>query len=79
MCSLQMILASGSPYEMRFPQETDEKIDFQRAYLDNIFRFLGFTDIRLVKVQPTGVPAGPDRDALEAEWQRQAEEAAERF
>ena len=76
---LQMILSSGSPYEMRFPLESDDKADFQRAYLDRIFRFIGFTDIRLVKAQPTGVPPGPDRDALEAEWKRQAEEAAEQF
>lgn len=76
---LQMILASGSPYKMRFPLESDEKVDFQRVYLDNIFRFLGFTDIRVVKAQPTGVPAGPDRDALEVEWQKQAIEAAEQF
>ena len=76
---LQMILASGSPYEMRFPQESDGKIDFQRAYLDNIFRFLGFTDIRLVKAQPTGVPDSPQRDALQAEWEQQAKEAAEAF
>ena len=31
---LQMVLSSGSPYEMRFPLESDGvKIDFQRAYL----------------------------------------------
>ena len=76
---LQMILASGSPYEMRFPLESDEKVDFQRAYLDNIFRFIGFTDIRFVKAQPTGIPAGPQREALEAEWEKQAKEAAEQF
>ena len=76
---LQMILASGSPYEMRFPLESDEKVDFQRAYLDNIFRFLGFTDVRLVKAQPTGIPAGPQREALESEWEKRAKEAAEQF
>ena len=64
---LQMVLASGSPYQMRFPLETDgTKTDFQRAYLEHVFRFVGFTDIRLVKVQPTGLP-GPHLDeALEA-------------
>ncbi len=76
---LQMILASGSPYEMRFPLESDDKMDFQRAYLDRIFRFIGFSDIRLVKAQPTGMPAGPKRDALEAEWEKQVKQAAERF
>jgi FMN-dependent NADH-azoreductase len=64
---LQMVLASGSLYEMRFPQEEDgTKTDFQRAYLQHIFRFLGFTDIRLIKVQPTGMPGAALDKALEA-------------
>ena len=76
---LQMVLASGSPYEERFPLETDGiKIDFQRAYLDHIFRFLGFTDIRLIKVQPTGMP-GPDLDAVVANARVEAEKAAKAF
>lgn len=76
---LQMVLASGSPYEMRFPLETDgAKIDFQRAYLDYIFRFLGFTDIRLLKVQPTGRP-GPDLDAMIAEMTEKAKLAGAAF
>ncbi len=76
---LQMVLASGSPYEERFPLETDGiKTDFQRAYLDHIFRFLGFTDIRLIKVQPTGMP-GPDLDAVVANAKIEAEKAAKAF
>lgn len=76
---LQMILASGSPYEMRFPLETDGvKTDFQRAYLDHIFRFVGFTDIRLVKVQPMGMP-GPELDAALATSKAAARDAAKTF
>ena len=76
---LQMVLASGSPYKMRFPLETDgTKTDFQRAYLDHIFRFVGFTDIRLVKVQPTGLP-GPRLDASVEECKAEARLAAAAF
>ena len=76
---LQMILASGSPYEMRFPLEADgTKTDFQRAYLDHMFRFLGFTDIRLVKVQPMGMPGPALEEALTAA-KSEAREAAKSF
>lgn len=76
---LQMILASGSPYPMRFPLESDgQKTDFQRTYLDHIFRFLGFTDIRLVKVQPMGLP-GPDLDKALAASKEAARNAAKTF
>lgn len=76
---LQMVLSSGSPYEMRFPLETDGiKTDFQRVYLDHIFRFLGFTDIRLVKVQPMGLP-GPDLDEALATSKAAARDAAKIF
>lgn len=76
---LQMVLASGSPYDMRFPLETDgTKTDFQRSYLDHIFRFLGFTDIRLIKVQPTGMP-GPDLDKVIETCVAEAKSAAKAF
>ena len=76
---LQMVLASGSLYEMRFPLESDgQKIDFQRAYLDYIFRFLGFSDIRLVKVQPMGLP-GPALEEALAASKVAAREAAKKF
>lgn len=58
---LQLILASGSEYPTRFPQPSDgTKTDFQRAYLEHIARFIGFEDIRCLKLQPTEA-AGPDR------------------
>ncbi len=76
---LQMVLASGSLYEERFPLETDGmKTDFQRIYLDHIFRFLGFTDIRLIKVQPTGLP-GPHLDEAIAKCKAEAEDSAKKF
>lgn len=51
---IQMILSSGSAYADRFPQEDDgAKTDFQRPYLEHIARFLGFSDIRMLKMQPT--------------------------
>lgn len=57
---MQLVLASGSPYEVRFPLETDgTKTDFQRAYLEHIARFIGFEDIGVIKIEPTGMLA-PD-------------------
>ena len=51
---IQMILSSGSAYAERFPREDDgAKTDFQKPYLEHIARFLGFSDIRVLKMQPT--------------------------
>ena len=76
---LQMIIASGSPYESRFPLESDgTKTDFMWPYLNHIFRFIGFTDIRTLRVMPTGIP-GPDTDAMVAKSEADAEEAAKTF
>ncbi len=51
---IQMILSSGSAYAERFPREDDgTKTDFQKPYLEHIARFLGFSDIRVLKMQPT--------------------------
>jgi FMN-dependent NADH-azoreductase len=39
---------------MRFPSAEDgTKTDFQRAYLEHVARFIGFSDIRCLTVQPT--------------------------
>lgn len=76
---LQMIFASGSPYENHFPLETDgTKTDFMRAYVDHVFRFIGFTDLRLIRVQPTGIP-GPDTEAMVDQSIVKAREAAKKF
>ena len=54
---LQLILSSGSEYAMRFPREEDgTKTDFQRAYLEHAARFVGFEDIRCIKLQPAAAP-----------------------
>jgi len=76
---MQLILASGSEYEMRFPREDDgTKTDFQRAYLEHIGRFIGFEDIRCLKIQPA---AGAQRvvDAMLEDKMAQARVAAKRF
>ena len=71
---IQFILASGSPYEVRFPLESDgTKTDFQRVYLEHIARFIGFEDIRFLKIEPTGIMP-PDQ--LEALLDTRCEEAA---
>ncbi len=76
---LQMIIASGSPYEDRFPLESDgSKTDFMRPYLDHIFRFLGFTDIRCLRVMPTGIPS-PETEDMVARCEEQARAAARVF
>lgn len=72
---LQLILASGSPYEVRFPLESDgTKTDFLRPYLEHIGRFIGFEDIRAIKIEPTGM-LPPDK--LEALTETKCQEAAE--
>lgn len=77
---LQLILASGSSYAERFPTSNDgEKTDFQRAYLEHIARFIGFEDIRVIKIQPTRAAAVADvADMLEA-YSSEARAAARVF
>jgi len=71
---IQFILASGSPYAVRFPLESDgTKTDFARPYLEHIARFIGFEDIRFIKIEPTGM-LGPDQ--LEDVLTTRCEEAA---
>jgi len=77
---LQMILASGSEYKMRFPLEDDGlKTDFQRVYLEHVFGFMGFTDLRLVKVQPTGMAFGDELEKMVDLFSQEAREAAKHF
>lgn len=77
---LQLVLASGSPYAPRFPKPEDgTKADFQRAYLEHIGRFLGFTDIRVIKIEPTGMLSPADLERLLDERTAEAREAARTF
>ena len=76
---MQLILASGSEYAMRFPSESDgTKTDFQRAYLEHIARFIGFEDIRCLKLQPAAAPPKVVEPML-AEKLEQARQAAADF
>jgi FMN-dependent NADH-azoreductase len=76
---LQMIIASGSPYEERFPLESDgTKIDFMTPYLNHIFRFLGFEDIRTLRVMPTGIPT-PETETMVEKREEEARAAARAF
>jgi len=58
---IHFVLSSGSPYEVRFPLESDgTKTDFARPYLQHVSRFIGFEDISFSKIEPTGM-LGPDQ------------------
>lgn len=71
---IQFVLSSGSPYEVRFPLESDgTKTDFARPYLEHIARFIGFEDIRFIKIEPTGM-LPPEQ--LEEVIQEKCQEAA---
>jgi FMN-dependent NADH-azoreductase len=47
---LMLILSSGGAYQPGNPCET---YDFQETYLRCIFGFIGFTDIRTIRIQGT--------------------------
>ena len=77
---LQLILASGSPYAPRFPNPADgTKSDFQRWYLEHIGRFLGFQDIRVLKIEPTGMLGPRQLEALLDSKRAEAVRAAASF
>lgn len=72
---LQLVLASGGSYPEGFPLETHgPATDFQRSYLEHVARFIGFEDIRAIRIERTS--ALPP-DALEELLERRCEEAAE--
>ena len=54
---VQFILASGGEYPPGSPMEG---YDYQKPYLEMIFGFMGFTDIRCLRVEGTLRPAGQD-------------------
>jgi FMN-dependent NADH-azoreductase len=77
---LQLILASGSSYAARFPEVGDgEKTDFQRPYLEHVARFIGFEDIRVIKIQPTRGASVEDLPAMLDAFSREARAAARAF
>ncbi len=51
---LQLVIASGSAYADGFPlADSGTKTDFLQAYLLHVARWIGFTDIRVIRIQPT--------------------------
>lgn len=54
---LQLILASGGEYPAGSPMAG---FDFQKPYLEMIFGFIGFTDIRSLRVEGTLSPSAAD-------------------
>lgn len=54
---LQLILASGGEYPLDSPMAV---FDFQKPYLETIFGFIGFNDIRTLRVEGTLSPSGAD-------------------
>ena len=70
---LQLILASGGEYP---PGTAMADYDFQKPYVEMIFRFMGFTDIRSLRVEGTLSRAA---DPNLAAGVKAAEEAARRF
>jgi len=77
---IQFIMASGSPYEVRFPLESDgTKTDFARPYLEHISRFIGFEDIRFIKIEPTGMLGPEDLEKLLIDRCNVAETEAKKF
>jgi FMN-dependent NADH-azoreductase len=60
---MQLLLASGSRYQPRFPLPDDgPKTDFQRWYLEHMSRYIGISDICTIKMEPTEA-APPDEVA----------------
>ncbi len=55
---LQLILASGGEYPAGTPMAD---VDFQKPYLEMVFRFIGFTDIRTARVEGTLGPSAEER------------------
>jgi len=70
---LQMILASGGEYPAGTPAAG---YDFQKPYLEMIFGFIGFTDIRTLRVEGTLSPAA---DGNLEKVKKLAAEAAKKF
>lgn len=70
---LQLVIASGSAYEEGFPRaDGGTKTDFLQVYLLHVARWIGFEDVRVIRVQPTA-NATPEDVRVMAE--RKLEEA----
>jgi FMN-dependent NADH-azoreductase len=71
-----LILARGSDY---LPGTQAAALDYQRPYLEFILRFIGFTDIRTILIEPTlaGGPEAAEQKLAEAVSKARVE--AQRF
>jgi FMN-dependent NADH-azoreductase len=77
---MQLILASGSAYPVRFPREDDgPKTDFQRCYLEHMARYIGIDDVRTIKIDPTEAAAPPAVEKMFESKLEEVREAAFRF
>lgn len=77
---LQLILASGSADQAGYPGADDgTKANFQRAYLEYIFRFIGFEDVRVLKIEPTAAASQDQIQAMFSAKPVEAKLAGERF
>ncbi len=70
---LQLLLASGGEYPAGSPMAG---YDFQKPYLECIFGFMGFSDVRTLRVEGT---LSPDAEKNLAAARTAAEEAARAF
>jgi FMN-dependent NADH-azoreductase len=66
---LMLVLARGGSYG---PGDPTQSYDFQETYLRGIFGFIGFTDIRSVRIQGT---LEHPREQVEADTQKAIAEA----
>jgi FMN-dependent NADH-azoreductase len=77
---MQLILASGSAYAVRFPREDDgPKTDFQRCYLEHMARYIGIDDVRTIKIDPTEAAAPPAVEKMFESKLNEVREAARIF
>lgn len=77
---LQLILASGSAYRGGFPRLDDgTKTDFQRAYLEHVFRYIGFEDVRVIKIEPTADATAEEVERMFADQLAEAARAGALF
>lgn len=76
---LQLVLSSSSEYPDPFPKiDGGTKQDYQRSYLNHVFKFIGFEDIRTIKIEPTTAMPAELQNLIENKKQ-EAQEAAQLF
>lgn len=74
--SLLAVLARGGEYPAGSPAE---KMDFQKPYLETILRFIGFSDLRWIVVEPTLAGGGEAAERKRAQAMEAARNLAAGF